>query len=993
MALDLTFGAGGGGGGSNSGDYVKDAFEDTSLPATNNSGLTSSASTNPNTQLFGNDDAPKYSAKTLFIKGINLLEDRSKWLNNKPTYEIQWSENFPGVYGYVCGDARVISFANSNGTNILIRNASDFIGLTGNIRNVLWNVNPSSQTSATAMRVTDGSDTSTIDFSSLSSDALGRGFNHFAAFVHSSSNATDELHDYRLRAVQSDTLSLASVTVFVENATNNIKIFPGSTYIDKTKVTTTGITAMALPTGDTTVGFASVVYKTAQGYGVTTQNITALVTGAAGSSGTNSITVTTGTGASFLAGMGVVTQQGTSMHVANVLSVSTDTITTGATLPFLLSGATMWRAWYAGPTLPISATLFQKAFELNPIMSSNPIENASFGASTSGNYMYSHPEKKFRAFGSLQFTTAYNGIPVLRPLGATTGFLQVEGDFQAAEIEWMGLGASSVLHGTFGVNGLAAYGQNQAFTGIIRQTVFTDAQNGWNNLVFSPGSSFLDCGITKINLYQLRSPIGPTLGRLVEFRDHAGFVHRSAYNATLMPLGLDQRHYVDEFFLQGAWARSATTSAVGGARFIGTSTNSILKFQYYGQNFNILGTAGTSSILTLDGASIAIAFNAIQSVATLGFHTLQFTCQSGTHLIEALDVYRPKNEIKNLQNFNPLTELAEISKTYIQSDTPRNAKSGDWWLEVPLTAYTQPRAWIRMGAYWMQMAVNTVADDPHFDELYTYGGQTGAVYTTLNQKYNGTAWAVSVSALVAYGYESRSEMSFLGKGFKVGSSDNANFYTNNSSFNKTSWASEVALSSARQQPGGAAAFGFLIVNMGLSIYGNSASTDSAAQKYNGTAWANGTVWGFTRRSQGHFLINDLYHFNGGLDSSASGTNTLQTRSAVDSIATSTSSPGGGKATSFVTQINSGLAATVGGDSGELGTSYTWNGVSWSSSITNPYNMSNGGGSNSRANRLMYLVMGTSGAASIATNSQFNGVSFKTNSNTTSAKEQNIAASF
>jgi hypothetical protein len=992
MALDLTFGAGGGGGGSSSGDYVKDSFQDTSSAANSNSELTSSASTNPNSQYFANNDAPKYSTKQLFIKGLTLLEDRSKWLNNKPTYEIEWNETFPGVYGYICGDARLISFGNSNGQNVLIRNASDFMGISGNIRNVLWHVNPNAATSATAMRVTDGSDTSTIDFSSAASDSIGRGINHFAAFVHAASNATDDIHDYRLRAVQNDVLAIAGVTVFFENSANNIKIFPGSTYVDKSKVTTTGITAMALPTGDTTTGFASVVYKTsASTYGVTTQAVTALVTGAAGSSGTNSITVTTGTGSSFLPGMGIVAQQGSSMHVANILSISTDTLTLGATLPFALSGATLWRSWAAGTTYTIGSTLFAKAFELDPIYASNPIEVASFGASTSGNYMYSHPNGKFRAWGSLQLTTAYNGIPILKPLGATTGFLQLEGDFQAAEIEWMGLGASSVLHGTFGVNGLLSFGQNQAFTGIIKQTVLADAQNGWNNFVFSPGSSFLDVGITKINMYQLRSPIGPTLGRLMEFRDHAGFAHRSAYNATMMGIGLDQRRYVDEMFLQGAWARSATTAAVGGARFIGTSTNSVLKFQYYGQNFNILGTAGTSSILTLDGSSIAISFNAINSVATLGFHSLQFTCQSGTHLIDAIDIYKPKNEIKSLQNFNPLLQLANIATTFVQSDTPRNAKNGDIWAEVPLTAYTQPKIWVRMFGYWLQVNISNVADDPHFDELYVYGGFDNSAIQAVNQKYNSTSWALSISLPLVRRDSGSSTAQYNGKGYCTSGTDSGALVTTNYSFNKSSWTAETVIPAGRQGGANYTAFGKYHYNRGLSTFATTAATSTASQQYNGSAWISGVSWVNGEAYCGMFLVNSLLSNLGGIDSTGSIVAIHEQKNSADAVSSATAIPQTFSSTGS-SNVNIGIGIISQGQAGSASAiSYTWNGASWSSSFNAPYTAQAPAGANSVARAVFFGIMGTSGGSNVATNFQYNGVSFQSNSNAVTASKQGTAA--
>ena len=47
-------------GGAAASEYISDAFDDISLPASSNGAFTSTASTNPMSQLFNDDDAPKF---------------------------------------------------------------------------------------------------------------------------------------------------------------------------------------------------------------------------------------------------------------------------------------------------------------------------------------------------------------------------------------------------------------------------------------------------------------------------------------------------------------------------------------------------------------------------------------------------------------------------------------------------------------------------------------------------------------------------------------------------------------------------------------------------------------------------------------------------------------------------------------------------------------------------------------------------------------------
>ena len=96
------------------GQYVQDVFRDVVLPATNNTGLTNSSTTNPIGALVGDCDVPRYGAKTLYIKDVVLIEDRSKWVAGAPTYRIIWTENFPAVVGYALATAGQIPTVISN---------------------------------------------------------------------------------------------------------------------------------------------------------------------------------------------------------------------------------------------------------------------------------------------------------------------------------------------------------------------------------------------------------------------------------------------------------------------------------------------------------------------------------------------------------------------------------------------------------------------------------------------------------------------------------------------------------------------------------------------------------------------------------------------------------------------------------------------------------------------------------------------------------------
>lgn len=701
-----------------SGDYVKDAFQDISLVATNNTTLTSTALTNPINQNFANPDAPKFGAKTLWIQDLVLIEDRSKWVNNKPTYEVIFQQSYPGVFAYVYGNVRLRNYA--QGKCVEIRNIDDAMGVSGVVRRVMWILNPT-QLTGTADLVTDGVDTAVdATFGSSAVDSESEGYNHFAGFVHQTTNATKDIHDYRLQANETNTLKIAGVVVYHENATNNVDLFPGATYVDKIKNTTTSLTAQALATVVGSNGARTLIYKTSNNtYAANTVETQSLSTVGSGNSSSTSVTVTTGQGASFPAGSGIVGVAGTSFYVGSVQSVSTDTLTVSPALGITLLSSAVYKSWWAGPTLAINASLYAVSFQFDPGLGNVALDGNGFGKLSTGDFYFSDPLKRYRIWGDQLKYRFIDGTPGVDFNGSTVGFYQADGMFSAVELELAG-GASGVMHGTFSVNGTPVFGLNEALRGSAKKTVFTDAGPGWNSFYFSVGSSHLDVAVSKINFYN-RDNQSVTLGLLAAYNTMVNQVQRTAVNATLHQLGTHQRIFADEMFLTGAWTRGITTTMAGGIYYGGASTNSVATIQYYGKDFALIGTAGASCSITVDGASIANNFNVMKSVASLTFHTVQYTHLNGsTTLINAFDYTRTTGEFRSLQNFLPRSELDKPIQVIQSSDTPRNPKPGTIWAQ----SNNLGAVWVYLFDKWNKLSITQSSDDPNVGVVLIYGGAT-----------------------------------------------------------------------------------------------------------------------------------------------------------------------------------------------------------------------------------------------------------------------------
>lgn len=700
-----------------SGEYVKDAFSDVSLPANSNSGLTSTALTNPFSKFFGNSDSPQFSAKTMLVKDLEILPS-SQWISNKPTYKIIFTEEFPEVFAYAFGNVRLRN--SINGISIEARSADDGFGISGKMLRAAWLTNITSAT-GTADIVTDGVDTGAdITFGGADTATETKGVDKFNMLVHQAADATDDLHDFRITANEAATLSLVGILAYASNAA--IEARPGITYIDKTKYTSVSGATLPIATPEANGG-AHRIYKTiGNGYTLSTSQISSLLTTGTGSSGTNLLNVATGAGASFKQGYGIVANSGTSMYFGDIRSVSTDTLTMGVTLPFAIGGS-LYRAWYSSSTAAISATYFVKSFDFDPGNANVDVDTNGFGVNFTGDMYYSDLQKRYRVWGKgLRFGNPDGNFGV-GALGATTGFLQIEGRFGAAEIEIAG--ASGLMHFTCAVNGCVQWGINESVNGRAKKTLITDSGSQWNIINLGFGTSFAaESTITKINFYEHKH-YGQTLGSLAEYNTNQTQVERAAINVSLMHLGTYKRSFADELYFTGAttgsWVRGTTATSSGGVFYGATLGTALMNFQYYGKDFGVIGTAGTSVAMTLDGASISPTFNVMKSVATLGFHSIQLLTKTGNTIVEAVDFVKPRGEISNLQKFAPRDELDDAGQIIESINTPLNPKPGTVWAQKRSDGIV----WIYLFNRWNRLAITQASDDPNaLGLILIFGGST-----------------------------------------------------------------------------------------------------------------------------------------------------------------------------------------------------------------------------------------------------------------------------
>lgn len=975
MAIDTLFQPVSGAGTSSSGDYVKDHFLDTSRPATNNTNLTSSASTNPLGFYFNNTDTPTYGVKTLYIKDAVLIDDRSKWINSKPTYEISFNEYNPAIRAYAVGNIRVRN--STKGRVIELRSVNDIFGVTGVINQLAWNLAPSTQSSASALAYTDGVSGSTFNVNSQASDQGAQGNRQYNLFLHSASSSSTDIHDFRLQAQQAGgTLAVEGIVCYF--SASNIVCRPGSTYNDKNLITTSVGATLPLATLTQATGAQSVIYKSSTGtYVQSTNTVPGISSIAIGSSGTNLLSVTTGTGASFAVGYGVVAASGSSQYYGVVSNVSTDTLTVGPTLAIGISGA-IYKAFAAGPTFAISASMYALKNALDPYELNNVAQTGVFGATLQGEMYFGSLSNQYYVWGKdLQFQSI-DGYIGLGFEGNTSAFLQVDGNFSAADIEYMGNG---ILNATFSINGAPAWSVNSGSTGLFRATVFTDGGPGWNSFVMSPGQSHTGVVITKINLYDLAIPAGVTAGLLSQYQSFENKVTRAAANATLCQLGPAQRVYADQLFLQGGWTRGVSHIFAGNVAYFGATANAVMNFQYFGKDFALLGTEGGSMTLTIDGASIGSAFGAMKSVASMTWHTLALTYKAGaTCILQALDFERPtQGELVSLQQKEPRSDLKRIPQTFIQSDTPREAKDGDVWVQQKVTQSSAfPSIWFKLFGQWNRAQFNATADDPNTITMASFGGitsNTAANVKTDGEQYNGVAW-VSISNMITAAYAgATSDTGYNFSAYVIdGQNASGTVILTAQRFTGASWTAITNRGTAKSKSAAAAYGGFLTVSMGSTDGGN-AGVNAAYDLWNGSAWASGTNYSNgPYYGPAAFVTLGLLSTCGGTNGASSFVATQSQKNAAGVNSTATTVPVSGATNNGTTYNGQGILNNYG--SAANATAYIWSGAAWSSAITIPVTLGVNAG-NGAANTAGTAVQGGgySGSADVTTSVGYNGSAY------------------
>ncbi len=909
-------------------EYLNANFLNTTEPPNSNTGFTSTALTNPAGFSFANDDMPRYGTKTVWIKDLVLLEDRTRWINNRPTYQFIWSEPQPHIQGYAWGNIRL---KNTNfGKTVSVIDIGDGIAVSGVIRNLGWIINPTTDATGTAAKWTDGVDLSaTVSFGNAALDVNVSGNNKYNVQIHSSTLLTRNIHEYRLIANQYRTLSVPGVVAYFENTTADIDQFPGNTYVTMFRESTTVGEDIALPSISGNMGGRSSIAKTLiNSYQFNTVPTSYINSIGIGASGTNLMTVTTGQGGSFPIGSGIAAISGTSHYIGTVTNQSTDTLTVSPTLPFGLSGL-VYRGWQGGPTFAISASLYTLASTIDPKLSNTIIDPRGFGELQNGTLFYSDPEGKYRFWGGNLNVNAIEGYQGVGFISNTLGFFQVDGYFCAAEVE---IAAAGIVHGTFSINGVPAWGLNEGVSAILRKTVFTNAGPGWNSFSFSPGQSLTQANFFRINLYNQMDPTGMTNTLLGSFDTTISPLHRfgDAANASLMPLGNWQRVYADQCYFSGQWARGATSGAAGGVQFLGTSTNSILNFQYFGTDFEILGTAGSSAILTIDGASTTVVVGARIPVAGgATFHTVRYTHQNGNSFIQGFDFLKPVvGEIKNNQNYTPREEFNEMPRVFNQSDTPRNPKDFDVWAADKFGKVVM----IYLFGKWNQIVLGTQLDDPNDQAMYRLHGTTNntdAASLTSAETFNFFSWSITQAASsTAINRSQVGDASFNASIYFVDGVNAAGSLTGfTEQFNKFSF----TVGATRATPkvsGGVAVLNFLLVaGKGITALGSTSS--GVIDTFNGTSWTStvATASAPVTAASG-FVQGGVVRWVGGWNVTGGSASNVHDTFNGSSSATSTVFPESDVAVIGGSYAGAGVA---GGLASGTNRSYAWSG-SWSANI-------------------------------------------------------------
>jgi hypothetical protein len=650
--------------------YVQDVFNDVSLPATNNTGLTSTSSTNPLGDYFGNNDAPRFGVKTLFIKDLVLEEDRSKWALGKPTYRIIWNENAPFVSGYISGSALLSNDYLNNITAVGL-SPGDVLGVTATARRCSFLVQPSIISPTTVTVNVDGSGSATYNVGGTAGTILSPDKRGYRANVINaeSSNETNDLHDFRLIATTQGALKIVGVQLYFENSGANIEFSPGSTYVNKSKSTTTSGSSLAIPSVGSILGGRSVLYKTtANTYTSSSVGVTLVQSIGTGSNAGTVINVTTGTGSQFPAGSVIAAYYGSTAYIGSVQSVSTDALTvTPAIYPSSGISGLIYKLATGGPSLVIGASLYELTASIG---------SSHFSHMYNGTYLdplgsYAFQSDAVNALGVTLYYGQTNFPQSGRFLGVINSgtFMKMEANMSAAEIEFSGasLNGVGIFGGTFYVNGLPVWSTaGTSVTGIVKVPIFTDAGPGWNSFQWGIGSSTLAIAINKINIYNRKIPSGISYGMLANLDTIQQFVdqNNNIIGTTHMAWGNYKRIFASQLPIRGSVAPVVDNGSPQSSFYAMSASTDGFTLAFYGKNVALGGTFSTGTTVAIDGSGIAASsiWGRSYTALTEGFHTLSVSMAAGaTTRISCVDISRTYGELNNVQNYTPTASSSALT--------------------------------------------------------------------------------------------------------------------------------------------------------------------------------------------------------------------------------------------------------------------------------------------------------------------------------------------
>ncbi len=648
------------GAGNNSLSYVQDTFNDISLPATNNTGLTSTAATNPLGAFFNDNDAPRYGYKTLYVKDLVIIDDHSLWINNKPTYRIIWSENAPFAAGYVCGSPTLNMDGKMNVT-INMADPSDIAGVTSTARRAVFLIYPSITSPTTVTTNVDGVGTATYNVGGTTGGILNEKNGPRAHTVScEAANETNNIHDFRVISTTVGAVKLIGVQLYFENAGANIECPPGNTYYNKVKVTTSTGASLALPSLGSSLGGRNLIFKSQSGsYGVSSSIIPMQQSIGVGTNGAGTISVSTGHGASFPTGTIVAGFYGSTAYIGAVTSVSTDTLSVTPTV-YPASGVSglLYKLAFGGFSAAIGTTLYQlsNTFGSSEIISTSRQNYISPKSQFAVNYDANCAGPTlFYGATNFPFTT---GKYLLSLSGGS--YIKCEGYFSAAEIEVTGFTSTGVgtIGGTFYINGIPAWSTvGVGITGVTKFSVFTGAGPGWNSFNWGFGGSFNNIALSKISLYTVNQPYGISYGQLAYFDNIQSFIPQdnAIIGSTFSSWGNSRRYYSYELPIVTGGASTITNNFYALRQAVPMSAGTDgFTLTFYGKNVAIGGTfaAGTTTVIDGTGIANAAIWGRTYTALTEGLHTLSVSMAAGnTTFIGNVDVSRTASGLTNLQKY------------------------------------------------------------------------------------------------------------------------------------------------------------------------------------------------------------------------------------------------------------------------------------------------------------------------------------------------------